>query len=268
MKTIKLDHSLALKVVSGEKRSTWRLFDDKQLSVGDEIQLIDKVDPEDESTWRSIGCGVIDIVTEKRIRDITELDYAPHEKYASQQDIVDSFKKYYGDSVTTNTPIKIIHFSFEPSNDAIKVVKKATQLTEVKLYTDGGSRGNPGPSALGYVVKSIDDSIIDKGPQYLGITTNNQAEYQAVRAGLKACSLLTNNTVSVYLDSQLVAHQMNGIYKIKNRELWPIHQSIKQLCEQKFKNVTFTHVPREFNKDADAMVNEALDAYENEQSSV
>ena len=117
-------------------------------------------------------------------------------------------------------------------------------------------------------MKNTEDSIIDKGSQYLGITTNNQAEYQAVRAGLKACSLLTNNTVSVYLDSQLVAHQMNGIYKIKNRELWPIHQSIKQLCEQKFEKVTFTHVPRELNKDADAMVNEALDAYENEHSSV
>ena len=268
MKTIKLDHSLALKVLCGEKRSTWRVFDDKQLSVGDDILLIDKVDPEDESTWRSIGCGVIDIVTEKRIRDITELDYEAPEEYTSHQEIVDTFKQYYGDSVTTNTPVKIIHFSFEPSKDAKKVVKKATQLTEVKLYTDGGSRGNPGPSALGYVVKNTEDSIIDKGSQYLGITTNNQAEYQAVRAGLKACSLLTNNTVSVYLDSQLVAHQMNGIYKIKNRELWPIHQSIKQLCEQKFEKVTFTHVPRELNKDADAMVNEALDAYENEHSSV
>lgn len=268
MKTLKLDHSLALKVLSGEKHSTWRVFDDKDLSVGDEIRLIDKVEPEDESTWRTIGCCIIDIVTEKRIRDITDIDYHGHEKYASLQDIVALFNRYYGGAVTIDTPIKIIQFSVIACSDTKNVDKKATKITEVKLFTDGGSRGNPGPSALGYVVKNSNDETIESGSHYLGITTNNQAEYQAVKAGLIACTQFTNGTVAVYLDSQLVAHQMNGIYKIKNRELWPIHQSIKQLCEQKFHKVTFTHVPRELNKEADAMVNEALDSYENELSSV
>lgn len=268
MKTLKLDHQLALKVLRGEKHSTWRIFDDKELSVGDEIQLIDKVEPEDESTWRTIGCGIIDIVTEKRIRDITDADYEGHEKYASQQDILTVFSRYYGSIVTIDTPIKIIQFSVISCSNSKNVDKITTKLTEVKLFTDGGSRGNPGPSALGYVVKDNDDATIDTGSHYLGITTNNQAEYQAVKAGLIACAQFTNGTVSVYLDSQLVAHQMNGIYKIKNRELWPIHQSIRQICEQRFQKVTFTHVPRELNKEADAMVNEALDAYENEQSSV
>ena len=269
MKVIKLDHASALSMMSGKKRSTWRMFDDKQLAVGDTIQLIDKVDPEDESTWHTIGCGVINIVIEKRIRDITESDYEGHEEYVSHEEIVEQFKHYYGDSVTIDTPLKIVQFSLVDCERVDeKVVKKSSNLTEVKLFTDGGSRGNPGPSALGYVVKDTSDTIIKKGAQYLGITTNNQAEYQAVKAGLMACAQITNNTVGVYLDSQLVAHQMNGIYKIKNRELWPIHQSIKQLCEENFKKVTFTHVPRELNKDADAMVNEALDAYENEHNSV
>ncbi len=266
MKVLKLDHLLAQKVVRGEKRSTWRLFDDKQLSVGDVVSFIDKVDPEDESTWHSVGCGVINTIVEKRLRDIDKNDYDGHDSYESQNELVSTFKSYYGDKVTLDTPVKIIYFTFDSCNNLTDIVdKNTTYITEVKLYTDGGSRGNPGPSALGFVVKDIHATILQTGSQYLGITTNNQAEYQAVKAGLLACSRITSDTVAVFLDSQLVANQMNGIYKIKNRELWPIHQSIKQLCEQKFKKVTFTYIPRELNKDADAMVNEALDAYENSQ---
>lgn len=146
--------------------------------------------------------------------------------------------------------------------------KNTTSLTEGKLYTDGGSRGNPGPSALGYVIYNQDDSVVKKGSKYLGITTNNQAEYQAVKVGLSDCYDLGFSKVDVFLDSQLVANQMNGIYKIKNRDLWPIHEAIKNLALQFTGGVTFTYVPREYNKEADAMVNVELDEYESNKNRV
>ena len=269
MKTLKFNHTDAQKIIQGRASATWRLYDDKSLSVGDTLQLIDQVDADDESTWRVFGCCTINTIVEKRLEDI---DYQA-DGYAIAHGTSDLAlqlsRQYYGDGVSLKTPVKIIYFHFQRCLDADKYDVKNTDLfTEVKLYTDGGSRGNPGPSALGYVVKDTQDSVVRTGSQYLGITTNNQAEYQAVRAGLKECSLVTNNIVHVYLDSQLVANQMNGIYKIKNRELWPIHQSIKQMCEQHFHKVTFTHIPRELNKEADAMVNEALDTYENDRQTV
>jgi ribonuclease HI len=132
---------------------------------------------------------------------------------------------------------------------------------KIKLFTDGGSRGNPGPSASGYVLIDTDDNIIKKSGVYLGITTNNQAEYQSLKFGLEEAAKLGVQEVDVYMDSLLVINQMKGIFKVKNRDLWPIHQAIKNL-EPKFKQITYGHVPRELNKLADKEVNETLDAVE------
>jgi ribonuclease HI len=105
----------------------------------------------------------------------------------------------------------------------------------------------------------MNDSIIEKSGVYLGITTNNQAEYHALKVGLTQAHKLGAQEVHVFLDSLLVINQMKGIFKVKNRDLWPVHESIKQLTNN-FKKVHFTHVPRELNKLADAEVNETLDA--------
>ena len=131
--------------------------------------------------------------------------------------------------------------------------------TKVLLYADGGSRGNPGPSATGYVLFDDQANILQQSGEYLGITTNNQAEYQAVKLGLEKAKQLGARYVDVYLDSLLVVNQMKGVYKVKNRDLWPIHEAIKDLREH-FQEVKFTHVPRELNKLADAEVNKVLDA--------
>ncbi len=125
-------------------------------------------------------------------------------------------------------------------------------------FTDGGSRGNPGPSASGYVVMDTKKNIVEEGGEYLGITTNNQAEYQAVRKAMEVCLELGAREVDFFIDSQLVVKQMNGEYKIKNRDLWPIHEKIKELAAT-IDKVTFTHVYRDDNKLADAKVNEVLD---------
>lgn len=129
---------------------------------------------------------------------------------------------------------------------------------EVKIFADGGSRGNPGPSASGFVILDMEDTVlVDKGV-YLGVTTNNQAEYTALKLALEEALKMGVREAHVYLDSLLVVNQMKGIFKVKNRDLWPIHDAIKQMV-RKFKQVNFSHVPREFNKLADAAVNRALD---------
>ncbi len=133
------------------------------------------------------------------------------------------------------------------------------KLTEVKVFADGGSRGNPGPSAGGFVILDMADSVVKKSGKYLGITTNNQAEYHSIKGGLEAALAMGARSVHVFMDSMLVVNQMKGIFKVRNRDLWPIHEAIKALLPS-FKQVEFTHVPREYNKLADAMVNETLDA--------
>jgi mutator protein MutT len=143
-----------------------------------------------------------------------------------------------------------------------------TQLNDVNkssddaivIYSDGGSRGNPGPSAAGYVVLNVQQEVIAEGGEYLGITTNNQAEYQGVRLGLEKAIELGYKKVDFKLDSMLVVNQMKGYYKIKNRELWPINERIRTLMTN-FDRVTFTHVNRQFNQLADGMVNKTLDAH-------
>ncbi len=130
----------------------------------------------------------------------------------------------------------------------------------VIIYSDGGSRGNPGPSAAGYVIIDSNDRLLFEGGSYLGITSNNQAEYHGVRLGLEKAKELGIKTIEFRLDSLLVVNQLNGLYVIKNRELWPVHERIRSLLQQ-FDKVTFSHVKREFNQQADKMVNKILDAH-------
>ena len=138
-------------------------------------------------------------------------------------------------------------------------LRKEDPLDIVKIFTDGGSRGNPGPSASGYVIFDGNDNLIVQKGVYLGITTNNQAEYTALKLAVENAVTLGAKEVEIYMDSLLVINQMKGIFKVKNRDLWPINESIKEICK-KFNKITFQHVPRELNKLADAEVNKALDA--------
>jgi ribonuclease HI/pterin-4a-carbinolamine dehydratase len=128
----------------------------------------------------------------------------------------------------------------------------------IKLFTDGGSRGNPGPSASGFVILDGNDDVLFAKGIYLGIMTNNQAEYLALKYGLEKLLDMGIEELSVYMDSLLIVNQMNGKFKIKNQDLLVIFTDIKNILLS-FKKVTFTHVPREKNKLADAEVNKALD---------
>jgi ribonuclease HI len=140
------------------------------------------------------------------------------------------------------------------------VAKDTTDLQRLIIYSDGGSRGNPGPSASGFVVMNEWEHVIHEGGMYLGITTNNQAEYHGVRLGLEKALAMKAKVIECRIDSMLVVNQLNGQYTIKNRELWPIYERVKELTEH-FEKVTFTHVKREYNQLADGMVNKILNAH-------
>jgi len=126
------------------------------------------------------------------------------------------------------------------------------------IYTDGGSRGNPGPSAAGFVVGGKEYG------EFLGKQTNNYAEYMAVILALKKAKQLLGKTkakteeVEVRTDSELVARQLGGRYKIHEPDLKPLFVDVWNL-KMDFKKVEFVHIPREHNKHADRMVNKTLD---------
>lgn len=132
------------------------------------------------------------------------------------------------------------------------------------IHTDGGSRGNPGPAATGYTIEGPGIGRVERG-EYIGVTTNNVAEYTAVIHALaKLKSLLGSDKASqahvrVHADSELLVKQMNGEYKVKNPELIKLFVELHN-AQQDFASVSFTHVRREQNTGADRMVNEALDA--------
>ncbi len=261
MKLVKVSHKIAQLISSGQKNSTWRINDEKNISIDDKIGIVDKVDPESTNTWMIIGWGRVNQVLQKRLSDIKPGDLGTGEDFSSPEKMLKTFRKYYGQDINDNTSVKIITFDFIPQKpkplDNIED-KTTTDITEVKLYTDGGSRGNPGPSASGYVLMTMTNVVVFQGGQYLGVTTNNQAEYNALKIGLQEAISRGSRYVHVYMDSLLVVNQMKGIYKIKNPDLAPVYHSIKALLRH-FEKVSFTHVPRELNKLADGMVNEILD---------
>lgn len=129
-------------------------------------------------------------------------------------------------------------------------------MNKAIIHSDGGARGNPGPAGIGVVLEFSGEKKFYK--KYIGETTNNQAEYQALLLGLEKAKSLGAEEVECYLDSELVVKQLKGEYKVKNKELAPLFIKIYNLS-QGFKKVSYTHVFREKNKEADKLVNEAID---------
>ncbi len=262
MKSLKFDRANAELIQSGQKHITWRISDDKDLAVGDTVIIVDKANSQHARSWQVIGTAEIRSITEKRISDLTVQDKQDHGSFALGGQMVSTLKNYYGAHVNEQTPLKIIDFIFHPgyvqaADDAANL--DAPSIEEVKMYADGGSRGNPGPSASGFVILDMADSILVEDGLYLGITTNNQAEYRALKLGLERAQEMGVKKVDVYMDSMLVINQMKGLYKVRNRELLPVHLAIRDIAER-FEKITYTHVPRALNKLADSMVNQVLDA--------
>jgi ribonuclease HI len=131
----------------------------------------------------------------------------------------------------------------------------------IKIYSDGGARGNPGPAAGGFAIFNSKDKLIKIDAKYFGEITNNQAEYKAFEMALKAAQRLGKKDLECYLDSELIVKQLNGEYKVKSENIKSLKASIDRLAEN-FDNIEFLHVKREYNKIADKLVNIVLDARE------
>ncbi len=129
---------------------------------------------------------------------------------------------------------------------------------KLTINTDGGARGNPGPAGCGVVVKNDQGLIIENISHYLGEATNNVAEYTALILALEAAEKLGAQELHINMDSELVVRQMQGKYKIKEPTLQELAKKVFVL-QNKFKLINFTHVRREFNKEADQLVNQAID---------
>lgn len=139
-------------------------------------------------------------------------------------------------------------------------------MTGFKIHTDGGARGNPGPAGIGFVIADEKNQIVCRAGKFIGNTTNNVAEYQAV---IEAFTWLTEKIaenpswqekdIAFFLDSELVVKQLNGEYRIKNENLRRLILLVRQKAAFFLGKISYSHVPREQNKEADSLVNLALD---------
>ena len=128
----------------------------------------------------------------------------------------------------------------------------------VTINVDGASRGNPGPSGIGYVIHDNTGKIIEKGGEFIGFATSRMAEYYAMRKGIERAIELGFKSVRFVSDSLMVVNQLDGIFRIKNQDTMPIYQDIQNKLGS-FEAVSFTHVPRSQNSIADSEANAAID---------
>lgn len=146
-----------------------------------------------------------------------------------------------------------------PRETGSGVGRESATGKKVILYTDGASRGNPGLAGAGFLLLDERERLLDEGKTFLGERTNNEAEYEALIAGLKLARRLGCQEVEVRADSQLMVRQLTGQYRVKNKRLIPLALEVKKQAAA-FKKVTYYHVPRAENARADALANEAIDA--------
>ena len=131
------------------------------------------------------------------------------------------------------------------------------KIKRVVIFTDGASRGNPGPAAIGAIIKDEQGNPITSISQPIGRTTNNQAEYRALIAALEEAKRLGVDQVDICSDSEWLVKQISGRYRVKAASIKPLYQRVRQLQSQ-FKGFTITHIPRSENAEADGLANRAL----------
>ena len=133
-------------------------------------------------------------------------------------------------------------------------------MNKLTIYTDGGSRGNPGPGAIGILILDDKSNIVKEHKEFIGHTTNNRAEYTAMIKALELAKTHSKKEIICFSDSRLIVKQLSGEWKVKEKELLALFQKVKQL-EKNFESVSYNHVRRDnkYIKRADELVNEELD---------
>jgi ribonuclease HI len=140
----------------------------------------------------------------------------------------------------------------------MKNTKTKQAYTEIRVFTDGGARGNPGPAAVGVVILDDNNNIISETEKFIGSTTNNFAEYSALIEALNLLKEIDAYRIVFYTDSNLVYSQIKGFWKIKSPELKILNEQAKEMLKT-LPDYNFILIPREKNKSADRLVNKALD---------
>jgi len=138
------------------------------------------------------------------------------------------------------------------------IISNGVKYEKLKIFTDGGARGNPGPAGIGAVIFDEKGNVIAEISEYIGETTNNQAEYKALIAGLIKSKELGARELEVFLDSELVVKQLNREYRVKDKDLASLFMQVYNISLG-FKKIVFKHIFREKNELADKLVNQALD---------
>jgi len=139
-----------------------------------------------------------------------------------------------------------------------KISSSKAKSAVYELYVDGGSRGNPGPSGAGAVIKGPDGAVVKRLTKGLGVGTNNRAEYMALIMGLEEALKLGGRRIKILADSELMVRQISGRYKVKSPVLKPLYERA-MLLRASFSAFTISHIPRALNSEADALANEAMD---------
>ena len=177
----------------------------------------------------------------------------PRERYTAY--------KYIKDFASTNIRLN------ETSASVIEIEEEKTTSNSTNLRdtanaatinVDGASRGNPGPSGIGYVIYDSNGQTVERGGEFIGFATSRMAEYYAMRKGVSRAIELGFRTIRFISDSLMVVNQLNGIFKIKNQDILPIYRDIQEMVS-KFDAVSFVHVPRSQNAVADSEANRAID---------
>lgn len=177
----------------------------------------------------------------------------PRERYTAYKYI----KDFANSNIRLNeTSMSVIEIEEE------KTVSSRTSMrgtaNAVVINVDGASRGNPGPSGIGYAIYNSSGQSIERGGEFIGFATSRMAEYYAMRKGVSRALELGFRTVRFISDSMMVVNQLNGIFKIKNQDILPIYKDIQEMTG-KFDAVSFVHVPRSQNAIADSEANHAID---------
>ena len=191
------------------------------------------------------------IVYEVQVPDGAKPD--PRDRYTAY--------KYLRDPIAAGVKLnEATMMVFEIENGHINISKVSPRDTanSATVYVDGASRGNPGPSGVGYVVVSETGEILKQGGEFIGFATSRVAEYYALEEGMKVAIDMGLKSVRFVTDSLMVANQMNGIFQIKNQDILPIYEDVQKLLED-FEVVAFSHVPRSQNAMADREANMAID---------
>ena len=193
------------------------------------------------------------IVYDVSIKDTTKIK--PNERYSAYKFLKkDEFSKIRIDEATSS----VLELENEKGSEEAGANYRET-VNGATVYVDGSSRGNPGPAGVGYYIVGENGEVIERGGEFIGFATSRVAEYYALKKGAEKAKELGFKSVRFIGDNLMMINQMNGIYKIKNRDLLPIYADIRKTIAESFEAVSFTHVKREQNGEADREANRAID---------